>query len=65
MVERVIGGLQGVHVLNTLDELCDAQYCYINHKGVQMYIDPGHFTTAGSQLMAAALARKIEDALAP
>ena len=52
-------------MLNTLDELCDAQYCYINHKGVQMYIDPGHFTTAGSQLMEAALARKIEDALPP
>lgn len=63
VVQRVLQGREGVSVLNTLDELCDTQYCYVNHKGIQMYIDPGHFTTAGSQLMAAALARKIEDAL--
>lgn len=65
VVQRVIGGLQGVHLFNTLDELCDAKYCYINRNGVQMYIDSGHFTTAGSQLMGAALVRKIEDALGP
>lgn len=63
MVQRVIAGLQGVQVFNTLDELCDVQYCYINRKGIQMYIDSGHFTTAGSQLMAAALARKVEESL--
>ena len=63
MVDRLIAGLQGVYVFNTLDELCDAQYCYINRDGVQMYIDSGHFTTAGSQIMGAALARKVEEAL--
>ena len=62
MVQRVVQGRRGVSVFNTLDELCDAQSCYVNHKGIQMYIDPGHFTTAGSQLMAAALARRVEDA---
>ena len=63
LVQRVVQGHVDVSVLVTLEELCDARYCYVNHKGIQMYIDPGHFTTAGSQLMAAALARKIEDAL--
>lgn len=64
MLERVVAQIDGVTLFNTFDELCDAQSCYVNRNGVQMYIDPGHFTTAGSQLMAAALARKIEDVLA-
>jgi hypothetical protein len=62
IVQRVVQQRPGVRVFNTLDELCDARFCYVNRKGVQMYIDPGHFTTAGSQLMAAALARTVEDA---
>lgn len=63
VVQRVVGRQGDVWVLDTLNELCDDRYCYVNRNGIQMYIDPGHFTTAGSQLMAAALARKIEDAL--
>lgn len=60
LVARAVHGLPGVTVFNTMDELCDAQSCYVNRNGILMYIDSGHFTTAGSQLMAAALARQIE-----
>lgn len=60
LVARVVHDLPGVTVFNTMDELCDAQSCYVNRNEILMYIDSGHFTTAGSQLMAAALARKIE-----
>ena len=63
IVDRLVAGYGGIYVFDTLDELCDARYCYVNRKGVQMYIDPGHFTTAGSQLIGAALAQTIEDAL--
>lgn len=63
LIERVVQGLAGVSVFDTLGELCDAQFCYVNRNGIQMYIDSGHFTTAGSQLMGAALAKKVEAAL--
>ncbi len=63
LVDRAIHGLHGVTVFNTMDELCDTQSCYVNRNGILMYIDSGHFTTAGSQLMAAALARQIEAAV--
>lgn len=64
MLERVAAQVEGVTLFNTFDVLCDVQSCYVNRNGIQMYVDSGHFTTAGSQLMAAALARKIEDVLA-
>lgn len=60
LVARATHGLQDVAVFDTMDQLCDPKYCYVNRNGVLMYIDSGHFTTAGSQLMAAALARQIE-----
>ncbi|WP_461161452.1 acyltransferase family protein [Simplicispira piscis] len=63
LVGRAVDGLHDVSIFNTLDELCDARYCYVNRNGILMYIDSGHFTTAGSQLMAAALARQIEVAM--
>jgi peptidoglycan/LPS O-acetylase OafA/YrhL len=63
MVARVINGLDGVSVYDTLNDLCDSQICYVNRNGVQMYIDSGHFTTAGSQIMGAALGRLVEEAL--
>jgi peptidoglycan/LPS O-acetylase OafA/YrhL/lysophospholipase L1-like esterase len=65
LITRVLQGLEGVRVFDTLEELCDAQYCYVSRDGIQMYIDSGHFTTAGSQLMGAALARQVEAALSP
>lgn len=65
LTARVLQGLDGVRVFDTLDSLCDANFCYVERDGVQMYIDSGHFTTAGSQLMGAALARTIEAALQP
>ena len=64
MLERVAAQVEGVTLFNTFDVLCDVQSCYVNRNGVQMYVDSGHFTAAGSQLMAVALARKIEDVLA-
>ncbi|WP_139019211.1 acyltransferase family protein [Acidovorax radicis] len=63
MVARVIHGLEGVTVFDTLNDLCDSQSCYVNRNGVQMYIDSGHFTTAGSQIMGAALGRLAEEIL--
>lgn len=65
LVARVLRGLGGVRVFDTLDALCDAQFCYVSRDGIQMYIDSGHFTTAGSQLVGAALARQVEAALSP
>lgn len=63
IVQRIAAGLPGVRTFNTLDVLCDAQYCYVERDGILMYIDPGHYTTAGSQLMGAAVAKYIEQIL--
>ena len=64
LIERAVRGLQGVTVFDTLNDLCDSQHCYVNRNGIQLYVDAGHFTTAGSELMGAALARAVEQAFA-
>ena len=48
-----------------MDELCDDRFCYVNKGGDQLYYDPGHFSAEGSQLVSAALARRIEQLLQP
>lgn len=63
IIKRIEAGLPAVRTFNTLDVLCDAQYCYVERDGILMYIDPGHYTTAGSQLMGAAVAKYIEQML--
>ena len=63
VVERAVRGLQGVTVFDTLTDLCDERFCYVNRDGIQLYVDAGHFTTAGSELMGAALGRVVEQAL--
>jgi lysophospholipase L1-like esterase len=37
----------------------------VNKGGDQLYYDPGHFSAEGSQLVSAALARRIEQLLQP
>lgn len=64
LVGRAVAGLPGVDVFDTLEELCDDHACYVARNGTQMYIDSGHYTTAGSQLMGAAVARRVERLLA-
>lgn len=60
VVAEALSGITHVAVFDTVDELCDADACHIIRDGNVMYADPGHFSTAGSQLMGAALARAVE-----
>jgi len=64
-LDRALDGLAGVSRFNTMDELCDDRFCYVNKGGDQLYYDPGHFSAEGSQLVSAALARRIEQLLQP
>lgn len=63
LVQRAVQGLPGVLVHDTLADLCDERLCYVHRNGIQMYVDSGHFTTAGSQIMGASLARTVEQVL--
>ena len=64
-LDRALDGLAGVSRFNTMDELCDDRFCYVNKGGDQLYYDPGHFSAEGSQLVSAPLARRIEQLLQP
>ncbi|MFD1709347.1 acyltransferase family protein [Ottowia flava] len=64
VLDRAFEGMSGVTRFNTLDELCDKDQCYVHRDGEQLYYDSGHFTAEGSQLMSAAIARRIEVMLA-
>lgn len=65
IISRAVAGLSGVTIFDTLKVLCDANHCYVDRDGVQMYIDSGHYTTAGSQLMGAAVASRVEQLFNP
>ena len=65
ILRRALDGLPNVTRFNTMDELCDQRFCYLNRGGEQLYYDPGHFGAEGSQLVSAALARRIEQLLQP
>ncbi len=65
ILRRALDGLPNVTRFNTMDELCDQRFCYLNRGGEQLYYDPGHFGAEGSQLVSAALARRIEQILQP
>ena len=54
-----------LEIFDTMNVLCDQENCYVQKDGVLFYIDGGHFTTAGSQLMANHMALKIENMLRP
>lgn len=64
ILTRALEGVPDVSRFDTLEELCDERFCYVNRDGIQMYSDPGHVNTEGSQLIAAALARRVELLLA-
>ncbi len=64
ILDRAFEGMSSVARFNTLDQLCDKDFCYVNRDGQQLYYDSGHFTAEGSQLMSAAIARRIEVMLA-
>ena len=65
ILRQALEGLPNVSRFNTMDELCDERFCYLNRGGEQLYYDPGHFGAEGSQLVSAALARRIEQLLQP
>lgn len=60
IVTRALAGLSGVAIFDTLKQLCDERYCYVEKDGVLMYKDPSHLSDSGSALLGIELAKLIE-----